>query len=121
MMTPKYSIGDWVYDNKNPFKDHFWKITGISRRCGFKDEYGIPKRVSTVYDVAFMLVQPKKIAFRHWGDSSMVVEHELRPVTKSQDILLCLASDLQEKYDKILREARKMKEDIDALIRARQL
>jgi hypothetical protein len=120
-MTEKYSTGDWMYDNKNPFKGYFWKITDTSQRLGFKDEYGIPKRVSTVYGVAFMSVQSDKINFRHWGDLGMVVEHELRPVTRPQDILLCLASDLQEKHDKISREAEKIKEDITTSISARQL
>lgn len=109
-MTEKYSIGDWMYSNNNP--NAFWKITGIRKYSG---------RLPTRYDVAFMIDDPGKILLRYYGDLSGVPEDELRPITKPQDILLCLASDLQEKHDKISREARKIKEDIDAMICARQL
>jgi hypothetical protein len=104
----KYAVGDWIKSDDSICA--FWKISKQLKLDGL-----------LAYDVMFMSGDLSKRGLRHIGDFSAVWEHDVRPLTDQRDILLCRASDLKLQEYELLKRAKQLGSDCDALMRSREL
>lgn len=113
-MASKYKVGDWAHSTSY---GSFVKITQIAGRVSWR----FPDCGKYSYDVAFYLNKFTERGLKHVGDESGVMETKIRPLTDPRDILLCLASDIQEKQYEAAKTAEKLADDVKALMKSREL
>lgn len=104
----RYAVGDWVKSNESD--GEFWKI----------NEQLVMDSLPA-YSVMFMSRKFSEKGLRHIGDMSAIIESEIRPLTDQRDILLCHASDLKLQEYELLKRAKQLGSDCDALMRSREL
>ena len=73
------------------------------------------------YDVDFYLDEFTEVGLKHVGDEDRVINARIGLLTDPLDILLCLASDIQEKQYKGAQQTELLKQDVEAIMRSREL
>lgn len=116
----KYKVGDWVRSNSY---GEFWKITSrCLQSCVLPWPHDNYYRVPS-YGVASYTLSEGKMpeqGMRNCADQD-ALEKDIRPLTDPKDILLCRASDLKAAHYELAKQVKKLDEDFDAIMRAREL